>query len=62
MPDKKSLIDAYFIRHKIDWKAKVREDLKCIVSIHKFFRPSEVQKTKRLDDTPTEEKNPRNPL
>ncbi|HVM32462.1 MAG TPA: hypothetical protein VMU88_04960 [bacterium] len=60
MPDKKNLIDAYFNRHKIHWKTKVRKELKSVVSIQKFFRPSETQKTSRLDDTPTEEKSPRN--
>jgi hypothetical protein len=62
MPDKKNLVDDYFNRHKSDWKARVRQNLKTLVSIHKFFKPGEVQKIGRLDDTPTEEKNPRNPV
>jgi hypothetical protein len=62
MPDKKSLIDAYFSRHKNDWKNKVQQELKTIVPIRKFFKPGETQKIGRLDDRPTEEKNPRNPL
>jgi hypothetical protein len=62
MPDKKNLVDAYFNRHKNDWKDKIQKELRTIVSIQKFFKPGENRKIGRLDDTPTGEKNPRNPL
>ena len=61
MEDKKKLIDAYFSRHKTEWKTKIHQELKAVVSIHKFFKPSSVYKMDRLDDTPTGEKTPRTP-
>ncbi|MGH7739925.1 MAG: hypothetical protein ACREL1_07240 [bacterium] len=62
MTENKNPIDAYFQRHWVERKAKVREALKAVVSIHKFSKPADVYKKGRLDETPTEEKNRRKPL
>ena len=60
MNDKKNLIDDYFNRHKDEWKNKIHLELKTVTVIQKFLNPSALSKNDRLDDTPTDEKTPRN--